>query len=536
MNTAADVTDLILAKQKIEESEQRFRLLADSMPQFVWAADSDGKLNYFNQAVYEFSGRTEEEMLDAGWLNIIHPDEREPNMKKWEHSVKTGEDFIFHHRFQNSKGEYRWQLSRAVPQKDSDGNIQMWIGTSTDIHEHKLVEEELTNKVKLTTEELASSQNQIQESAARLRAVFNHAQSGMFIFAPEKNAEGDLIDFRFVITNPTFASYVGQTPEILNGDLGSKWFPGYMENGVFEMYKKTYVTGESQRTDMHYNVDQLDIYLDLQSIKMGDEVLVTFTDYTQLKMAQFQLERSVEDLKRSNANLEDFAYAASHDLKEPIRKIHYFSDKIRNSISDRFNPEETKYLERMEAAAKRMGSLIDDLLSYSQVSVKPRMLEEVDLDNVIKQVLGDLEIEIEEKKAEILVGEMPVIMGHQRQVQQAFQNLLSNAIKFHKAGSLPVVEVRSKKVPGADLGLNRSFEDQQKYFYMIEVKDNGIGFEQSDAERIFNVFTRLHGNIEYSGTGIGLSIVRKVMENHNGFVFSNGEPGKGATFTVVFPA
>ncbi len=535
MNTAADVTDLNEAKQQVEESEWRFRLLADSMPQLVWASNNDGVFTYYNKAVLEYTGIEQEDWKEKGWLQIVHPDEQEENLAKWNEALLSGKEFKLLHRLRNRNNEYRWHLTRTIPQRDKEDALLMWIGTSADIHEHKMFEEELTNKVKLTTLELESSQTKVLESSERLRAVFNYSQSGMFIFSPIKNEEGEVIDFRFVITNPMFASYVGQTPEKLNGDLGSKWFPGYMKNGVFDMYKKTYVTGESQRMDLHYNVDGLDVFLDLQSVRMGEEVLVTFTDYTQLKKAQFQMEKYVDDLKRSNANLEDFAYAASHDMKEPIRKIHYFSDKIRNSLGDRFEADELKYFERMEAAAKRMGDLIDDLLSYSQVSVKPRMLDEVDLNDIVRQVLGDLEIEIEEKKAKVVVNDLPVIVANKRQVQQAFQNLVSNAIKFQKQDSDPMISISSSLVKGADLPLNLTMDDQQRIFHLVSFADNGIGFDQENAERIFNVFTRLHGNVEYKGTGIGLSIVRKVAENHGGYVFAKSKAGEGAEFSLVLP-
>lgn len=141
MNTAADVTDLVLAKQKIEESEKRFRLLADSMPQFVWSGDKNGVLDYFNQTVYDYSGLNEHQMKTAGWLSIVHEEEKEKNIEAWKESINTGKDYLFEHRFRRSDGEYRWQLSRAVPLRDPDGNIQRWIGTSTDIHEMKAQEQ-----------------------------------------------------------------------------------------------------------------------------------------------------------------------------------------------------------------------------------------------------------------------------------------------------------------------------------------------------------------------------------------------------------
>jgi signal transduction histidine kinase len=382
---------------------------------------------------------------------------------------------------------------------------------------------------------IKEAQIQIEKSVSRLSAVFNASQSGMFIFAPVLNSSGEVVDFRFVITNPSFAGYVGQTPEVLNGALGSTWFPGYLTNGVFDMYKHTYLTGETQQVDIHYNVDQHDLYLDLRSTKVGDEVLVTFNDYTPLKRAQLQLEKYIEDLKRTNANLEEFAYAASHDLKEPIRKIMFFSDRIKGSLMEKLTQEETRYFERMETAAKRMSSLIDDLLYYSQVSLRPGMLDKVDLNYLISLVLNDLDLEIEEKNAKVHVDKLFTITGHHRQLQQAFQNLISNALKYSRPGVEPQITISCHKALGKDTGLHLSSEELQKEYYIVSISDNGIGFEQEDAERIFNVFTRLHGTSEYTGTGIGLSIVRKVIENHSGYITAESRKGEGSTFKVFLP-
>jgi signal transduction histidine kinase len=161
--------------------------------------------------------------------------------------------------------------------------------------------------------------------------------------------------------------------------------------------------------------------------------------------------------------------------------------------------------------------------------------EDVSLEQKIALVLGDLEMEIQEKGAVIIVGSLPVIKGHKRQIQQIFQNLIGNALKYSRAGVIPEIYVSSKIVKGFDTSLNLSVDDPQKQFYLIEVKDNGIGFKQDDAERIFNVFTRLHGTTEYMGTGVGLTIVRKAIENHNGFITAESEPGKGATFKIFLP-
>jgi PAS domain S-box-containing protein len=383
---------------------------------------------------------------------------------------------------------------------------------------------------------LKTTQLEHERSSARLAAVFNYAHAPMFTFAPVYDGQGEIVDFRFVITNPTFAAYVGQTADTLNGALGSVWFPGYLTNGVFDMYKETFLTGKPQRRDVHYRVDQHNLYLDIMSTRVTNEVLVTFTDYTPLKMAQIELEKYVEELKRSNSNLQDFAYAASHDLKEPIRKIKIFAERLKNSLSGQLGPEQTSYFERMESAATRMNSLIEDLLFYNEVSSNEQELQPVDLNELIRQVQHDLDLEIEERKALIITRELFSTRGHARHLQQVFQNLLGNALKFTKPGTTPVIQVSHHVVQGAELGINLGASEMQKKYYVVEVADNGIGFRQSDAERIFNVFQRLHTNATYTGTGLGLSIVRKIIENHGGFVLAKGFPGEGSVFRVILPA
>jgi signal transduction histidine kinase len=196
---------------------------------------------------------------------------------------------------------------------------------------------------------------------------------------------------------------------------------------------------------------------------------------------------------------------------------------------------EKQSFERMEMASKRMSSLIDDLLTYSQVSLRPRHMEEVDLNQLFDLVLEDLDLEIDQKKAEIKVEQLCIVHGHHRQLQQAFLNLISNALKYNKPGEAPRIFISCSTHQDKESGLPLSVHEKEKNFNVIEIRDNGIGFDQRDADRIFNVFTRLHGNIEYRGTGVGLSIVRKVIENHHGFITAESELGKGSVFKVYLP-
>lgn len=256
----------------------------------------------------------------------------------------------------------------------------------------------------------------------------------------------------------------------------------------------------------------------------------------ELEQANHALIRSNEDLARSNANLEEFAYAASHDLKEPMRKIQIFSDRLKGRLQSRLDEEDIRLFERIRHAGERMNLLIEDLLLYSHVTRGAVLEEKVDLNQKVKVVLDDLEVIIEEKKAKITVEPLPTIAGHRRQLQQLFQNLIGNSIKYSKADVQPQILIHSRLLKEGDALLQATKEKGTKPYHLIEVSDNGIGFEPDDAERIFNVFTRLHGNAEYKGTGVGLSIARKVVENHGGYIWAESEPGKGATFSILFPA
>ncbi|HEX2533329.1 MAG TPA: ATP-binding protein, partial [Chitinophagaceae bacterium] len=264
-----------------------------------------------------------------------------------------------------------------------------------------------------------------------------------------------------------------------------------------------------------------------------EEIVVQRT--RELAHSNEALHKSNEELIRTNNNLEEFAYAASHDMKEPIRKIHFFSDLLKGELEAQLNDRQKQLFNRMEQASKRMGTLVDDLLAYSHASKGMLQEEPIDLNQKIKVVLEDLELEIQQKNAVVTAGPLPTIKGNRRQIQQLFQNLISNALKYSKPDVPPEVHIRAQKVLGADMQPSLTQAEAGREYHFIEVRDNGIGFPQADAERIFHVFTRLHGNAEYRGTGVGLSIVRKVVNNHGGIIWAESEPGQGSAFKILLP-
>lgn len=243
-------------------------------------------------------------------------------------------------------------------------------------------------------------------------------------------------------------------------------------------------------------------------------------------------EQRAAELSRSNSELEQFASVASHDLQEPLRKIRMYAERLRKragALAD----EVASDLTRMHDAAERMQRLIDDLLSFARVSSRQREFEPVDLSELAHQVVGDLEARIRELHAQVEVGELPVLSADRAQMGQLLQNLLSNALKFHHHDIRPLVRIQAEILPGEQPRCPA--ESANGHRCLITVEDNGIGFEQKYAERIFSAFERLHGRTEYEGTGIGLSIARKIAWRHGGELTAASTPGQGATFTLTLP-
>lgn len=397
IGTVMDITVEKNNQQVLEKSEKKFRLLADSIPQLIWTSDSLGNLNYFNETFYTYCGYSKKEIEKDGWLQVVHPDDREENIKLWMESVKTGHDFLFVHRFKRYDGEYRWQLSRAIAQTDELGKILMWVGTSTDIEEQK------------------NFTNQLEEQ---------------------------IID----------------------------------------------------RTT--------------------------------------QLEIQNRDLVNMNIELQSFAYISSHDLQEPLRKIQTFASRLNELDDQNISANAKTYLSRIEASARKMQTLIQDLLTYSRANSADRVFTTVNINDILDEVISDFSEKIEEKKAKVEYHDLGEAVLIQFQFRQLLHNLVENALKFSRNGIPPRVQISVTEVNGSAIP-NAEFKD--KIYHHLKVSDNGIGFDMEYKEKIFEVFQRLNTESEFKGTGIGLAIVKKIVENHKGFVTVSSEKDKGSTFNIFIP-
>jgi PAS domain S-box-containing protein len=521
----SDISEQKNTEEALREREERFRTLANSITQLAWMADGEGWIYWYNERWYEYTGTTLEEMQGWGWEKVHHPKHIGWVMDFVKEAWTKPEPFEITFPLRSKDGDYRWFLTRAYPVQNSEGKIVQWIGTNTDIDEQKRNETLLEEKVVERTLELQSQRNLLDN-------ILTNSSNGISVTEMIRDENGKIIDASTILANNAAVKFTGLPKDVYLSTTARQLDPGIFESPYGLTCLKTLETGEP--AIIQYFLDFSKKWLELTISKMDDEHLIhIFTDVTPIKEAQLQIEKTVEELKRSNTNLEQFAYAASHDLKEPIRKIHTFSDRLKAALQDRLGETELRYFDRMETAAKRMNALIDDLITYSHVSQQSTVFEEVNLNQVIDVVLEDLDLEIAEKAATITVDPLFTIQGHHRQLQQAFQNIISNALKYIKPQVTPKIEITGKIVNGAEVPIQGIVSDNK--YCLISVADNGIGFEQSDVEKIFNVFTRLHSNSQYTGTGIGLSIVRKVIESHNGVIIAESEPGEGATFKIYFP-
>lgn len=350
---------------------------------------------------------------------------------------------------------------------------------------------------------------------------------------------------RVAFVNPVAARILGGTVEKMVGRPVTELFPG-LNPGEATAGEEVHNGRPSQiivsRPDgSNFVVEYFRSALRESGRTIG-EVLV-FTDITERKRTEEALAQRTVELTRSNAELEQFAFVASHDLQEPLRKIQAFGDRLKVKCDVASLGEGREYLERMQNAAARMRRLIDDLLTFSRVISRTEPFAPVDLNKVTREVLSDLEVRIEKSGATVHVSELPTIEADPLHMRQLLQNLIGNALKFHEPSAKPVVNITGRIVTGGANATEtavlrmRAMRDKTANgrFCELTVQDNGIGFEEKYLDRIFAVFQRLHGKQEYEGTGIGLAVCRRIVDRHGGSITARSKPGEGATFVVMLP-
>ena len=362
--------------------------------------------------------------------------------------------------------------------------------------------------------------SELRRAAALYRSIFEGAREGLFIV--ERAIDGT---FTYRAANSAISRMTGIDAEAFVDRRPDELLPANTAASVTALFAQALETGEPVEVERVVILPTATITARtrLFPVEAEDGRLVRLLgiseDVTEQVAARKQLDAYARELERSNGELQAFAYVASHDLQEPLRKIRAFGDRLLTRYGPALEAQGSDYIGRMQSAAERMQALVHDLLEYSRVSAKPAVAVEVDLMQVAHEVIADLQERIDGTGARIEVGALPVISGDRLQMRQLFQNLIANGLKFHRDGIPPVIEVWSEPAEGSAVS--------------IHIRDNGIGFDMQYAERIFTPFERLHTRRQYEGTGMGLAICRRIAERHDGSISAESTPGSGSRFLVT---
>ncbi|HLN20984.1 MAG TPA: PAS domain S-box protein [Bacteroidales bacterium] len=496
---AQDISKRKIAEMRLKESKEKFKQLANSIPQLAWIAHADGNIFWFNQRWYDYTGMNRSEIVDHGWHKIYNPAELSSIMKLWKENIEKGEPFEMFNSLKGRDSIYREFLTRSIPIKEKNGVIIQWFGTYTDISELKKAENELKKSREKLSLALENGQIGTWEWDIRNRRIYlDERCERMLQIIPGTHKPEKSFDY---LIHEEDLDHLRKSANIS------------LERDTFEFIFRTRpVNNESNYIsakailirDQAGNPDKLSgVCFDVTSMKKGAEQVLI---------------RLNEELLRSNTDLQQFAYVASHDLQEPLRMVSSFTQLLQMRYKDKLDEDGKEYIRFAVEGSKRMYDLLNGLLTYSRVQTRGREFYNVDMKDVMDKVRGNLNLMISETGAVIECSGLPVLHADENQMIQLIQNLIENSIKF--SSGIPHIQIS---------GIINKEEN------IITIKDDGIGIEQQYHERIFRIFQRLHRSDEYGGTGIGLAICKRIVERHGGKIWVKSEPGKGSEFSFSIP-
>lgn len=388
----------------------------------------------------------------------------------------------------------------------------------------------------ITTIKLA--QLNIEQQKELMAGILDTSPNSVLFLEAVAGPQGQPNDFRISLVNP---AALRMLPRLMGKEFTSEnllthtlleFLPAETAQEIIAVLTTIMQARHPVQQQTDYPDRGLTYAYDITPFRNG--LLLIASDITPLRAYQKKLEENNEALSRSNEHLQQFAYVASHDLQEPLRKIQAFGSLIQSQYGSQLG-EGAHYLDRMQGAASRMSVLIRDLLTFSRISTHQEAAKAVPLIPLIESVLTDLDLIIQETEARITVDSLPIIQGDPTQLGQLFQNLLSNALKFRRPDVSPLIRISCHTLAATKLPPSVKPARTAAQYYRIDVTDNGIGFDEKFLDRIFQVFQRLHGRSEFAGTGVGLAICEKVVANHGGAITAHSQPNHGATFSVFLP-
>lgn len=365
--------------------------------------------------------------------------------------------------------------------------------------------------------------NTSQDDSGLIGTISRSGFYGIAHYTPVRNDSNEIVDFRVAYTNKEVPSNFGLAPDQVVGKMCREVYPGIFDNGVFEKMVETISSGNPVTYEVSVTHSGKVAWLSGAVEKMDDGVIVTSRNITHEKETTLHYEKLSAQLAEKNRELSAFTYIASHDLQEPLRKIQMFAGRILEAEGQNFSDRTREYFDKIMSTAGRLQNLTEALLAYSGMDSEDMVFRKTSLDKVLKEALNL--IDLAESGATVEKQDLPSIRIIPVQFQQLLFNMINNSIKYARAGVAPKIIVSAEK----------TIHDSVEY-WKISVSDNGIGFDQKFSEKIFDIFYRLHGKLEYSGSGVGLAICKKIAENHGGFMTAEGKPGEGAVFSVFVPA
>ncbi len=499
---AVNVTDLVRARTRVEESEDRFRQLAESMPQMVWSTTAQGICDYVNSRWTEYTGYDLAATQAGAFERDMLPEDAEIMRRAFAGGLRTGEPYSFESRFlSRSDGKLRWHLVRGMPVKNSHGEVLKWLGTSTDIDEQKRATEAL------------------RLSEWRLRFTLDAANLGSWeldlrsLHANCSPRHAAIFGYDNPTLGWTYPQFLMRVIPDDRDDVDRRFQKSRRDGGEWNFECRIRRASDGATRWIWAYGKAIPDAFGTPSLMLG-----LVGDITERKKAESALAQANEDLKRANADLEQFGYSASHDLQEPLRAVTIYSELLSKRYGEKLDGQALEILGYLKGGASRMEMLVRDLLAYTQVKDVEEP-EESDATQVMVDILANLAKAIAESSAQITHGPLPPVKVHKVHLQQLFQNLIGNALKY-RSEKQPFIHVAAEK---------------RGTHWLFSVIDNGIGIDSQYKERIFGLFKRLHSGDEYSGTGIGLAICKRIVERYGGRIWVESVPGEGSAFYFTLP-
>jgi PAS domain S-box-containing protein len=529
-----DITEKKMAEEELAKQQELLRQAEEIAHIGSWELDPVADEMYWSDEIfriYRYEPQSFVPVLEF-YINTTHPEDKEQLKNAISQAVSHARLQALRYRIFTVDGNIRYIQTGIRPLCDASGRVIRLVATMQDITEQKKLEDELNKRTSAIR-----TQYQMDRHTEKIKNLASwqwNTQTGKITW-------GEHLYRLFGRAPHSFEPSVESFIEVIHPDDREK-----VKNYLNDIPGKN--PGALPDQEFRVTVNEKIRYMRFSGRVITNTFVVgSVLDTTEDTLLRRQLAERISSIESLNRKLEEknkkleeineeltsFAFVASHDLREPLRKIQIFSDWLCKKETAHLSPDGLDRFQRIQAAVHRMDVLIDDILSFSHVNTADKKLIDVPLNKILENVKSDLAETISHTKAVITSDSLPVIKGNASQLSQLFQNLIGNALKYQEPGSMPEINIRCEHISGKNINYHAASHELD--YVKISFTDNGIGFDEQYSRKIFQMFQRLHGINEYPGTGMGLAICKKITEHHNGFILAQGTPGQGSTFECYFP-